>query len=72
MVAEVFAGLSAIKSVGLKDIHDATLLNSALIELQQKILDAQAAQSALVERISELDKVLASFERWDAEKKRYQ
>jgi hypothetical protein len=40
MVAEIYGGLSAIKSAfdiakGLKDIHDATLRNTAIIELQE-------------------------------------
>ncbi len=51
MVAEVFAGLGAIKTAfdlakGLKDIDDATRRNAAVIKLQEKILDAQQAQSA--------------------------
>jgi hypothetical protein len=59
MVAEVFAGLSAIKTAfdiakGLKDIDDATRRNAAVIELQEKILFAQAAQLELVETIGEL------------------
>jgi hypothetical protein len=77
MVAEVFAGLSAAKAAfdiakGLKDIHDGTLRNAAVIELQEQILTAQAAQSALIERIRELEKEVASFEKWDAEKEKYE
>ena len=50
MVAEVFAGLSAIKTAfdlakGLKDIDDATRRNAVIIELQEKILSARDAQS---------------------------
>jgi uncharacterized coiled-coil DUF342 family protein len=77
MVSEVFAGLSAIKTAfdlakGLKDIDDATRRNTAVIELQEKILAAREAQSTLLERISELEKKVASFEAWDADKKRYE
>ena len=77
MVAEVFAGLSAIKSAfdiakGLKDIDDTARRNAAVIELQEKILSAQQEQSALVERIRELEAQVASFEKWDTEEKRYQ
>jgi hypothetical protein len=59
MVAEVFAGLSAIKSAfdiakGLKDIDDATRRNAAVIELQEKILTAQSAQADLVRRYASL------------------
>ena len=77
MVAEVFAGLSALKSAfdiakGLKDIDDATRRNSAVIELQETILSAQAAQSELVESVRALKAEVASFETWDAEKERYE
>src|SRR6516162_2494056 len=76
MVGEVFAGLGAIKTAfdiakGLKDIDDAARRNAAVIELQEKILTAQQAQMALVERIDELEKEVASFEAWAREKKRY-
>jgi Zn finger protein HypA/HybF involved in hydrogenase expression len=77
MVAEIYGGISAIKSAfdiakGLKDIHDATLRNAAVIELQEKLLTAQEAQSALTERISELEKQVAAFETWDTDKKEYE
>jgi hypothetical protein len=75
MVAEVFAGLSAIKTAfdlakGLKDIDDAA--NAAVIELQEKILIALATQSELVETIGELKKRVVELEAWDADKKRYE
>jgi hypothetical protein len=77
MVSEVFASLSAIKAAfdlakGLKDIDDATRRNAVVIELQEKILAAREAQSTLLERISELEKKVASFETWDSEKQRYE
>src|SRR5712692_52067 len=76
MVAEVYAGLSAFKAMfdmakGLKDINDATIRNGAIIELQEQILSAQEAQSALVERIRELEKQVADFKAWETEKQRY-
>jgi hypothetical protein len=77
MVAEVYAGFSAFKVMfdmakGLKDINDAAIRNGAVIELQEQILSAQSAQAALVERVGELEKEVAGFKEWDAEKKRYQ
>ena len=53
MVAEVFAGLSAIKSAldiakGLKDISDAAARNMAVVELTEKILAARELQSDAV------------------------
>jgi hypothetical protein len=76
MVAEIF-GLGAIKTAfdlakGLKDIDDAARRNAAVIELQEKILAAREAQSTLLERISELEKKVASFETWESEKQRYE
>jgi len=77
MVAEVFAGVSALKAAfdltkGLKDIDDATRRNAAVIELQEKILAARAAQSELAESVGELKARVAELEAWDAEKQRYE
>jgi hypothetical protein len=77
MVSEVFAGLSSIKAAfdiakGLKNIDDATRRNAAIIELQEKILSAQAAQAELIEAIGELKSRVAELEAWDAEKQRYE
>jgi hypothetical protein len=76
MVGEAIAGLGALKTAfdmakGLKDISDATIRNAAVIELQEKILSAQHAQSALIERIGSLEKEVAGHETWEAEKNRY-
>jgi uncharacterized protein YdiU (UPF0061 family) len=77
MASEYLASLSIFKTLydsakALKDINDATIRNGAIIELQEKILAAREAQSALLERISKLEKKVASFETWDAEKKHYE
>jgi hypothetical protein len=77
VVAEIYAGLSAFKAMfdmakGLKDINDAAIRNGAVIELQEQILSAQGQQSALIERIQALETEVASFERWDSEKERYE
>ena len=77
MVGEVFAGFSAAKAAfdiakGLKDLDDRTHRNAAVIELQEQILAAQAEQGAAIERIRDLEKQVADFEKWDAEKKRYE
>lgn len=76
MVGEVFAGLGAFKTMldlakGLKDLSDATARNAVAIELQEKILAAQAEQAALVEHVSGLEKQVADLEAWDADKQRY-
>jgi hypothetical protein len=77
MVAEVFGGLSAIKTAfdiakGLKDIDDAARRNAAVIELQEKILTAQQAQAVLVETVGSLEKEVAQLKAWEADKQRYE
>jgi hypothetical protein len=76
MAGELIAGLGLFKSMldmakGLKDINDAAIRNGAVIELQEKILAAREQQSTLLERISDLEKQVAGFEKWETEKKRY-
>lgn len=76
MVGEAFMGLSALKGAfdiakTLKDIDDAVKRNSAVIDLQEKILAAREAQSSLLDRVSELEEKVASFETWEREKQRY-
>jgi Zn finger protein HypA/HybF involved in hydrogenase expression len=77
MVGEMFAGLGAFKTMldmakALKDMNDATVRNGAVIELQEKILAAQAAQATLLERVGELETEVARLKAWDAEKQRYE
>jgi hypothetical protein len=77
MVGEIFAGVSALKSAfdiakGLKDIDDVTRRSSAIFELQEKLLAAQDAYSALREEVRELENRVTDFETWDAEKQRYE
>jgi hypothetical protein len=77
MVSEVFAGITSFKAMldmakALKDIDDATRRNAAVIDLQEKILSAQEAQSALIERIQDLEKEVADLKEWDGEKEKYE
>lgn len=76
MVGEIYAGISSFKVMldiakGLKDISDASARYAAVIELQEKILGAQEAQTALVQKVGDLEKELAAYKNWDAEKERY-
>lgn len=76
MAAELIAGLGIFKSMldtakGLKDINDTAIRNTAIIELQEHILTAREKQATLLERVSNLEKEVADFEAWDAEKQRY-
>jgi hypothetical protein len=77
MVAEVYASIGAFKAMfdmarGLKDINDDAIRNTAVIALQEKILSAQAEQSALIERIHILEKQVADFETWEDDRNRYE
>lgn len=77
MVGEVLASFSLFKSMmdtvkGLKDINDAAVRNTVAIELQEKILAAQEAQSALVQQVRDLEKEVVSLKEWDAEKQKYE
>ena len=76
MVGEVFAGLSAFKTMldmakALKDINDAAIRNTAVVELSEKIIAAQVAQLTLIQRVDELEKEVAHFKTWETEKQRY-
>jgi rubrerythrin len=76
--------LSSLKV--LKDMTQATVemrdivaFRERLIEIQPKIIDAydaairaQIDRSALLEQIRELEKQVAGFEAWEAEKQRYE
>jgi Zn finger protein HypA/HybF involved in hydrogenase expression len=77
VVAETIAGLSAVKSAfeltkAIKDLDDRTRRNAAVIELQESILSAQAAQATLIEKVRELEAEVARMKTWDAEKQRYE
>ena len=77
MPGEIFAGLGAIKTAldivqGLKNVSDVSARNRAVIELEEKILAANRAQTALLDRISDLEQEVTSFETWDAEKGQYE
>lgn len=76
-VAEIFAGISGLKTVmdtlkGFKDISDAATRNAVAVDLQEKILAAYQAQMALTEQVSDLEKEVAQSKNWDAEKQRYE
>lgn len=76
MIGEAAMGLSALKTAfdlakGLKDLDNATTRNAAVIELQEKILAAQQAQSTLIESVGELEKEVARLKAWEADKQRY-
>ncbi|WP_422923214.1 hypothetical protein [Singulisphaera sp. PoT] len=62
--------IDLIKSINHLD--KSVNINAVKIELQQIVLDAHTAQTAMVDRIRELEAEVTKFETWDAEKERYQ
>jgi hypothetical protein len=77
MVAEVFAGIASLKAAfdiakTVKDIDDASRRNATIMELQEKILLAQAAQSQLLEENADSRRRLRELECWESEKARYE
>jgi hypothetical protein len=77
MVAEVFAGLSAFKTMfdtakALKDMNDAVIRNAAVSDLWEQIFAAQTRYASAIEEIHNLEKKLAEFENWKAQKQRYE
>ncbi len=70
------AGEIAIGLVNLKTMAEvqakAIELNQKIIAAQHDIFSAHAAQTASIQRISELEKQIADMEAWEAQKKRYQ
>ena len=61
VVAETIAGLGALKTAfdmakTLESMHETTIRDRAVIDLQKEILTALSAQSALMESEAELKK----------------
>ena len=52
-------------------MRDSGKINSAVIELQTKILAAQSEQMSLVSRVQELEQRISDADEWNAEKQRY-
>jgi uncharacterized protein YlxW (UPF0749 family) len=77
MVGEVLTGLGIFNTLlnsakALKDLNDAAVRNTAVVELQEKILAAKEAQAALMDQVRALEAKVAAFENWEAQKQRYQ
>lgn len=77
MVAEFGVGLSAIKTAldiakGMLDMKNEAEINSAVIDIQRQLLEANAAYSALTSRIRELEEESMRMKNWEGEKQRYQ
>jgi len=76
VLAETFGGLSALKTAfdmakALENIHETTVRDRAIIDLQKEILAAQAAQFSRVDSVRALEKEVTQLKAWDADKQRY-
>jgi hypothetical protein len=76
MAVDFMAGIGAFKSMydaakALKDMNDATVRNTAVIELQEKILSAREEREAVLRRVDELETELVALKSWQAERERY-
>ena len=80
-VAGVMSSLKATQDIvkAMLGLRDAAMVREKIVELQGAILTAQsdafevnAAQTALLERVRELEKQVADLEAWKAEKQRYE
>jgi Zn finger protein HypA/HybF involved in hydrogenase expression len=83
-ISSIAGAVGAIKGAadiakGLLSIHTTTEIQAKVIELNQVLIDAQhqifaanTAQSAMVERVRQLEGQIAAMENWNAEKQRYQ
>ncbi|MBR1193267.1 hypothetical protein [Bradyrhizobium sp. AUGA SZCCT0160] len=76
MPAEILGGISALKSAfdiarTLKDMDDTAKRNAAIIDLQQTILDAQAAQQEALKKAEALEGRVKELENWEAERQEY-
>jgi hypothetical protein len=63
----------------MKDVHDATLidgkvfeLNRAILETQQSVFAANQERTALIERVRELEKEISDARNWETEKQKYE
>lgn len=76
MIGEAITGMNALKTAldmarALKDINDAAARNAAVIELQQKILDAQTSQFELLRRVDDLEKQISAADKKSEQFARY-
>jgi hypothetical protein len=67
-IAKTFLSLNKIADIQAKVIE----LQSVILSAQGSALAAQNTQSALLERIRELEEAVAKVKAWDAEKQKYE
>lgn len=67
-IAKGLISLKTMAEVQAKAIE----LNEKIIDAQHRIFEANATQTALIDRIRELEGQVAKMKDWDAQKERYQ
>lgn len=77
MVGEIVSGIKSLTAPfdiakRVKEINDTAVAQAISVELNAKLMEAQSAQAALIERVDTLEMELMRFETWDAEKQRYE
>jgi hypothetical protein len=80
-IMQALTSLKAAKDIAeaMVGLRDAAAFQSKLVEFQSKLIDAnnaafaaQEERSTLLEKIHRLEKQIADFEVWEAEKQRYE
>jgi hypothetical protein len=80
-IAHALTALKAAKDIAetMIGLRDTAAFQGKLLEFQSKIIDAnnaafsaQEERSSLLDRIRDLEKQVADFEAWEAEKQRYE
>ena len=71
VAGEIAVGLVNLKTMGEVQTK-AIELNQKIISAQHEIFAAHTAQTALIQRVGELEKQIANMEAWETEKQRYQ
>ncbi len=80
-IATALSSFKAAKDIAesMIGLRDAAAFQSKLIEFQSKIIDANNAsfaaqdeRASLLERIRDLEKQVADFKAWEAEKQKYE
>lgn len=72
----IAAGLASIKAAlditkTLADARDTSKILEVRLELQRLLLEAQEAQSALIDEKRALEERIRNFDRWETERQRY-
>lgn len=80
-IAGLMSSMNAVANItkAMKDVHDANVIQTKVFELTREIMSAQAcaiqaqmAQTELLERVRQLEEEKVKLEAWNTEKQRYE